>query len=245
MTEDLPVMHVFVVIPAPEKEQMVPRTYDTLATLGQQRGMTGQVEMIEKANEREKAAIQGTASKQPFFKGVADRVASVPQALTDVIPTANKIDKPSELILKKTFGLRVCVAVLNACEFNQARRKWRYREIYIHSKLLLVDDGFFTLGSANLNQRSMAVDSEINLATNDRCHAVALRTRIWSELTGGKHDGGNATPQDVEQTFKNWVDLMKKNKNRQKSPSTDPVDKQMEGFIVPLHDERSSIIRYG
>jgi hypothetical protein len=38
---------------------------------------------------------------------------------------------------------------------------------------------------------------------------------------------------------------MKKNKERQKSPSTAPVDKQMEGFIVPLDDGRSSTIRYG
>ena len=135
--------------------------------------------------------------------------------------------------------------MLNAAEFNQARRQWRYREIYIHSKLLLVDDGFFTLGSANLNQRSMAVDSEINLATNDPRHATELRTRIWSQLTGGKHGGGNATPKEIEETFFNWVVLMKKNKNRQKAPPTDPKKKQMEGFIVPLDDGRSSTIRLG
>lgn len=179
-TEDLPVMHVFVVIPAPERAEMVPRTYDALATLGQQGGMTGQVEMIEKANEKEKARLQGTGPKQGFFKDIADRVASARQNLTDVIPTANKIKKPSELILKEAYGLRVCVAVLNACEFNQVRRQWRYREIYIHSKLLLVDDGFFTLGSANLNQRSMAVDSEIRPAPRDspaQTDLVAARDR--------------------------------------------------------------------
>ncbi|MDB5950483.1 MAG: phospholipase, partial [Massilia sp.] len=139
--EDVPVMHVFVVIPAPEKKQMIPRTYETLASLGQQDGMTAQVEMIKKTNEN--AGIQQAASKQLFGDAV-DRRASAPQALPEVVSAANKIDKPSELILKKTFGLRVCVAMLNACEFNQERRQWRYREIYIHSKLLLVDDGFFT-----------------------------------------------------------------------------------------------------
>lgn len=244
-TEDLPIMHVFVVIPAPEMAQMIPRTYDTLATLGQQNGMTGQVRMIEEANEKERARAQGVASKQPFLRNVADRVASVPQALTDVIPAANAINKPSTLVLEKTFGLRVCVAVLNACEFNQALRQWRYREIYIHSKLLLVDDGFLTLGSANLNQRSMAVDSEINIATNDPRHATALRKRIWSQLTGGLYDGGNAARQEITQTFKDWVKLMKKNKARQKSQSTDSKEKLMEGFIVPLDDGRSSTIRYG
>jgi phosphatidylserine/phosphatidylglycerophosphate/cardiolipin synthase-like enzyme len=236
--EDLPVMHVFVVIPAPEMAQMIPRTYDTLATLGQQGGMTGQVKMIEQANAQ---------PKQALFEDAVDRRASMSatRALSDVVVAANRIDKPSELILQETFGLRVCVAVLNACEFNQALRQWRYREIYIHSKLLLVDDGFFTLGSANLNQRSMAVDSEINLATSDSRHATALRKRIWSQLTGELYDGGNATRQEIAETFTDWVKLMKKNKERQKSPSTDPKKKQMEGFIVPLDDGRSSTIRFG
>ena len=237
-TEDLPMMHVFVVIPAPEMAQMIPRTYDTLATLGQQGGMTGQVKMIEQANAQ---------PKQALFGDPVDRRATVSttQALSDVVVAANRIDKPSELTLKDTFGLRVCVAVLNACEFNQALRQWRYREIYIHSKLLLVDDGFFTLGSANLNQRSMVVDSEINVATNDPRHATALRKRIWAQLATQENSGGSATPQEIEQTFKDWVTLMKINKARQKSQSTDPAKKQMEGFIVPLDDGRSSTIRYG
>jgi phosphatidylserine/phosphatidylglycerophosphate/cardiolipin synthase-like enzyme len=241
--EDLPIMHVFVVIPAPERAQMVPRTYHTLAVLGQQDGMTAQVAMIDKANEA--VRIQQATSKQFRFGDAVDRRASTPQALPDVVSAANKIDKPSALILEDIYGLRVCVAVLNACEFNQARRQWRYREIYIHSKLLLVDDGFFTLGSANLNQRSMAVDSEINLATNDPRHATALRRRIWSQLTDGKYDGGSATREEIKETFDNWIKLMKTNKARQKSTSTDPKKKLMEGFIVPLDDGRSSTIRFG
>jgi len=39
------------------------------------------------------------------------------------------------------------------------------------------------------------------------------------------------------------VKLMKKNKDRQKADPTDPIDKQMEGFIVTLDDGRSSTIR--
>ena len=110
-------------------------------------------------------------------------------------------------------------------------------------ELLLVDDGFFTLGSANLNQRSMAVDSEINLATNDPRHATALRKRIWSKLATEKNNGGNATPQEIEKTFKDWVKLMNRNKDKQKALSIDPEKKQMKGFIVPLDDRRSSTIR--
>ena len=239
--EDLPVMHVFVVIPVPEDKRMVPRTYDTLATLGMQNGMAGQVKMIDEINQ--KAAARRGDSIKNFVQSIPDKAAVAQHSLTDVIATANRIDKPTELILMESFAMRVCVAVLNACEFNQALRKWRYREIYIHSKLLLVDDGFLTLGSANLNQRSMAVDSEINLATNDVRHASELRRRIWSQLAGKKNDGGNCTPEEIKTTFKDWVALMKLNKQRQKSDSMEPSKKQMEGFIVSLDDGRSSIMR--
>ena len=238
--EDLPIMHVFIVIPAPEKAQMIPRTYDTLAVLGQQGGMTKQEEMIDEANKREER--ERAASKAYSFRGVTG-MQSTRQGLPDVVSAANRIDKPSHLILENLYGLKVCVAMLNACEFNHARRQWRYREIYIHSKLLLVDDGFFTLGSANLNQRSMVADSEINLATNDVRHATELRKRIWSQLATEKNNGGDATLEEIKQTFKDWVTLMNENKTRQKSLSTFPEKKQMKGLIVPLDDGRTSTIR--
>jgi phospholipase D1/2 len=38
------------------------------------------------------------------------------------------------------------------------------RPTYIHSKLMLVDDRFLTVGSANLTNRSMEVDSELHVA---------------------------------------------------------------------------------
>lgn len=40
--------------------------------------------------------------------------------------------------------------------------------IKVHSKLMIVDDTFLTLGSANLNYRSMLVDSEINLSLESK-----------------------------------------------------------------------------
>ena len=35
---------------------------------------------------------------------------------------------------------------------------------YIHSKLMIVDDRFLTVGSANLTNRSMCVDTELNVS---------------------------------------------------------------------------------
>ena len=39
-----------------------------------------------------------------------------------------------------------------------------FRATYIHSKVMIVDDRFFTVGSANLTNRSMGLDSELHVA---------------------------------------------------------------------------------
>lgn len=40
----------------------------------------------------------------------------------------------------------------------------RFARTYVHSKLLIVDDRFLTVGSANLTNRSMALDSELHVS---------------------------------------------------------------------------------
>ena len=119
--------------------------------------------------------------------------------------------------------------------------KARYREIYIHSKLLMIDDGFFTLGSANLNQRSMASDSEINVATDNPKAAADLRKRVWGMHTGNAPDCNPPTNDDqgIYDAFDKWVLLLGRN-----AKSMD-IGKPLEGFLVPFHDDRSTSIRAG
>ena len=125
--------------------------------------------------------------------------------LPDVVRHSNGINKPGVMTLESEFGLKVSVAMLNVSAFDNDR--WRYREIYIHSKLMLVDDVFMTLGSANLNQRSMAVDSEINIATVDHRVARDLRKRVWRMHSGGLVDGGGGTKGEIVDAFGKWVEL--------------------------------------
>ncbi|PJJ18716.1 phospholipase D-like protein [Janthinobacterium sp. 67] len=232
--EDMPFMHVFIVIPVPEREQMVPRTHDTLAALGQHAGMTGQNTMIDDYNKRPKTRrITGRL-------GISTEVEV---QLPDVVRHSNGINKPGAMTLESEFGLKVSVAMLNVSAFDTNR--WRYREIYIHSKLMLVDDVFMTLGSANLNQRSMAVDSEINIATVDYRVARDLRKRVWRMLSGGLVDGGGGTKGEIVSAFGNWVKLMNENREKKISYSGNSTDKKMTGFLLPLEDKRSSTIRLG
>ena len=232
--EDMPVMHVFIVIPVPERAQMVPRTHDTLATLGQHAGMTGQNTMIDDYNKRPK-----TRRVRAGFGISTEAEVKLP----DVVQHSNGINKPGVMTLESEFGLKVSVAMLNVSAFDKDR--WRYREIYIHSKLMLVDDVFMTLGSANLNQRSMAVDSEINIATIDRRVASDLRKRVWRMHSGGLVDGGGGTKGEIVSAFGNWVKLMNENREKKISYSRNSTDKKTTGFLLPLEDKRSSTIRLG
>ncbi len=118
--------------------------------------------------------------------------------------------------------------------------KERYREIYIHSKLMIIDDSMFTLGSANLNLRSFAVDSEINIASNDATTATDLRRRVWAQHTSEKFSGGVATDQKVmTETFKSWQDEASKNLKKKKKGL------QLSCFLVAFHDDRTSNLRLG
>ena len=61
---------------------------------------------------------------------------------------------------------------------------------YIHSKLILVDDRFLSVGSANMNNRSMGYDTELNVAWDDLPGSAlsdsirAVRVNLLGEHTG-------------------------------------------------------------
>jgi phosphatidylserine/phosphatidylglycerophosphate/cardiolipin synthase-like enzyme len=213
--EDMPVLHVFVVAPVAERDQMVPRTYDTLATIGQHGGMKGQQEMIDKETAK------GSKS--------------------DVVDHGNKIKKPTVKQLEAD-GLRVVASMLQVsdnCRDLKGKIRMRYREIYIHSKLLLTNDSFFSLGSANLNKRSMSSDSEMNFGTNDRTCARYLRQNIWQKLSGNEFDGGQVQQHELKLIFDRWGPLQLDNREKKQA------GKRMQGFLLPFEDNRNSTIRLG
>jgi len=63
----------------------------------------------------------------------------------------------------------------------------RYRPIYVHAKVGIVDDRWATAGSANLNSRGMSHDAEINVAVLDDDFARGLRLALWAEHLGLQH----------------------------------------------------------
>lgn len=111
-----------------------------------------------------------------------------------------------------------------------------YREIYIHSKLMIIDDVFVTLGSANMNQRSMSVDSEINFGAAGSDWASKLRARVFSILSGTS-TSGSGDRNDALSVYNLWEGRMKDNRTIQKNKK-----EPMQGFILPFMDTRANTI---
>lgn len=101
-------------------------------------------------------------------------------------------------------GLKMHVATLVAPD-TPAGKPWQ--EVYIHAKLMLIDDTFMTLGSANINTRSMQADSEINIAHHRPEITAPVRQAQWAKYTAGRIADG--APLTV--AFEVWGNLMLKN----------------------------------
>lgn len=92
-------------------------------------------------------------------------------------------------------------------------------EVYVHSKVTIMDDVFTIISSANLNTRSMQVDTELGIIMECADVAEGLRKRLW-DLHTNKNFAAN--PDDMhdyavaEEAFRKWGELIKANKRAQK-----------------------------
>ncbi|NCE90628.1 phosphatidylserine/phosphatidylglycerophosphate/cardiolipin synthase family protein [Pseudomonas sp. L13] len=104
-------------------------------------------------------------------------------------------------------NLKVHVCSLVAPD-SPAGKPWM--PVYIHSKLMIVNDVFTTHGSANINTRSMQVDSELNIAHDWASVTKALRRQLWS-----LHTAMEEPLDDPAGAFKAWKRIIRRNKRRQ------------------------------
>ncbi len=281
---DVPKLHVMVVIPTPERKQMVPRTHDTVTELGHGTSMPNQARQsndeiaaynaTQKVRQRDpllipppqlspiaqayKDAGGGKKDEETAAKDLENEnnmralVASLwtfdPAWSEDKHPVIAKVREQQatydRYVAQTRAGSTAAVhgvpqppTAMQEKQVDQANAT-RYREIYIHSKLMIIDDSMFTLGSANLNLRSFAVDSEINIASDDAETAKNLRKRVWAQHTGDQFAGGEATDQKVMTvTFKKWKEAA--SKNLQKKQRGEPLT----CFLTAFHDDRTSSTR--
>lgn len=68
------------------------------------------------------------------------------------------------------------------------------RQVLVHSKLIIVDDAFIRIGSSNLNNRSIGLDSECDLAIEaTTAHSRAAIVRIRNQLLAEHLDADRET----------------------------------------------------
>ena len=80
--------------------------------------------------------------------------------------------------------------------------------IWVHSKLMIIDDVYAAIGSANLNRRGMEHDSElgiavVNQASCSQSFAQDLRRRLWAEHLG--LDETDTLLDDPVASVEEWV----------------------------------------
>jgi phosphatidylserine/phosphatidylglycerophosphate/cardiolipin synthase-like enzyme len=100
------------------------------------------------------------------------------------------------------------------------------RLIYVHTKLLIVDDFYANLGSANANPRSFTMDTEMNLAWCDEVTAKTLRLNLWREQLGSATDPGDWDPATY---VAKWTAIAKANAAAQPA--------YRNGFIMPFAND--------
>jgi phosphatidylserine/phosphatidylglycerophosphate/cardiolipin synthase-like enzyme len=129
-------------------------------------------------------------------------------------------------------GLKVHVCSLVAPD-SPAGKDWM--PVYVHSKVMIVDDVFTTHGSANINTRSMQVDSELNIAHEWVSVTQAMRRRLWDLHTGGK--GGRMM---LRWRLTLGKTLSRKTKNARKTRKTAYRTPLLSNFITARKNCRTS-----
>ena len=97
--------------------------------------------------------------------------------------------------------------------------------IYVHSKLMIIDDAFVSLGSANSNPRSYKMDSELNYAWYDKTTAEKLRSDLWNEILGNP---SGMKRWKVTDYVTKWNAIANKNKTAR--------PKSRKGFVMPFEN---------
>jgi phosphatidylserine/phosphatidylglycerophosphate/cardiolipin synthase-like enzyme len=154
---------------------------------------------IEKAKAKANDEISKTALSDPRERVTHRAKVELNREIADI--------KSSQLVATVPDGLKVHICSLVAPD-SPAGKDWM--PVYIHSKLMIIDDVFTTHGSANINTRSMQVDSEMNIAHEWAGETEALRRRLWN-----LHTGGRGAQDDPVVAFKEWQKIIEENKSLQ------------------------------
>jgi phosphatidylserine/phosphatidylglycerophosphate/cardiolipin synthase-like enzyme len=87
---------------------------------------------------------------------------------------------------------------------RDADGRLQYVAVDMHAKLMIVDDEWLTVGSANINERGFKYEAEINAAILDKKTARDLRIRLMAEHLKIPADEAPLKLGDIDAAFKLW-----------------------------------------
>lgn len=121
---------------------------------------------------------------------------------------------PANLSFATTGGLKASVAdeLQNNFGIDPSTRMsaWRLKPATVHAKIMLIDDRFLGIGSANMQSRSMSgEDSELHIAIVDEANLIRdFRIALWDEhfnLGGFARPAGvQAALEDIDMALGLW-----------------------------------------
>jgi phosphatidylserine/phosphatidylglycerophosphate/cardiolipin synthase-like enzyme len=95
------------------------------------------------------------------------------------------------------------------------RFKERRKQIYVHSKLMIVDDKWITIGSANTDRDGFSDSTEFDLSVVSTTLAQEVRVKLWREhLKIDAQSSSNSNLYDFDDGFKAWEQLADDNGKR-------------------------------
>ena len=181
-------------------------TYRMLDSLGQGYLMSGIAKQVQDAQEKHdvmSAVNEVAVARLRSGPDAQARLQAAEKKLEDARANRGKPLGPKEIP-----GLKIHICTLVAPD--SPPNDWM--PIYIHSKIMIVDDVFLTHGSANINTRSMEVDSELNICHEHMGVTQPLRKRLWN-----MHTGGMGAQDDPAEAFKQWSYIIDQNSINQQN----------------------------
>lgn len=114
---------------------------------------------------------------------------------------------------------------------------------YIHSKCLLVDDRFLSIGSANMNNRSMGYDTELNVSwearqeDRDLARSIAdARVDLLAEHTGQNDEKGRQALSRIQGLVEHLNQLAKDGSTRLRYHPLESVSEEYRWVVTLLPD---------
>ncbi len=125
-----------------------------------------------------------------------------------ITPHGNWLQEQSIKSLRSAFYEAKSEDQFGAFSLRTLARPKPEEMIYVHSKVMIVDDEFAIIGSANANPRSFRLDSEANVAWRDRSSVTVFRRRLWSKLLGNPKGLQSWKPEEF---VDRWREIAKAN----------------------------------